>query len=887
MMRKIRLQGKWGICMNQGKNLPEKKAFVDFIDLPSTTECAKKGIFAPDNTETLHLSRRYPIEGMVWYERQIEIPKAWENKEIILNIERTKFTAVYVDGSLFSSSFETIIPQKHKLGRMGAGLHTLTVGVDNALTSYGDFPPGLMDGHQYTDHTQTNWNGLLGDISLEAKESVYFTGVSLVKEKGINKICARLHLFSSTAAEGSIKLELRGDTDGRMCFSREIPCMLQEGENQAEYFIEPEEKIQCWDEFTPFLYEAGIKWCGKDGKEIDSCCMKTGFPEIEIKNKLICNHGVPVYLRGTVDCCIYPLTGAAPMDEKEWMTILKKMKEYGLNHYRFHSWCPPEAAFKAADMLGMYLEVEMSGFALGLYERNNEKYDSVLERYYYDQAEKILKTFGNHPSFLIFAVGNELVGDVASYDRLIRSIRPLRPDKLYTQGANNFLEEPVQGQEDDLWIMMRTSKTHNIRGSFAHSDKPLGHIQSQEPASARVNYKEALTLSSVPLIAHEIGQYQIYPDYTEIRKYTGVLEPSALKIYRKRLEDKAQSGLAPDYARASGKLTVQCYKEEIEAQLRTEGMSGFQLLGLQDFPGQGTALVGILDSFLDSKGLISPGQWRQFCAPCVVLACFDSYVWQSRDRMSLEVLCPNFSAGYIEGAVKVSFKDNNTIISDSDLGTMMAGRGQWNRFPITELMLPEVKEAKEIIMELSFAGLRNCYSIFIYPRELLEAGENVFITNKLDESAETALKEGRNVLLLNRHTEGEIPGFFPADFWCYPMFRDACLSKGMEPAPGTMGLLISNTHPALSGFPTKDWAQWQWQQIVVHGHSDVLDEDSGAELIVEVIDNFQRSHRLGLIYEKQVGKGKLLFCNVDLQSHLHRPEIRCLYNSLLRYLKKR
>jgi hypothetical protein len=59
---------------------------------------------------------------------------------------------------------------------------------------------------------------------------------------------------------------------------------------------------------------------------------------------------------------------------------------------------------------------------------------------------------------------------------------------------------------------------------------------------------------------------------------------------------------ADDFFYTSGKLSVQCYKEELEAAARTKRLAGYQILDIQDFSGQGTALVGILDAFMDNKG---------------------------------------------------------------------------------------------------------------------------------------------------------------------------------------------------------------------------------------------------------------------------------------------
>ena len=111
------------------------------------------------------------------------------------------------------------------------------------------------------------------------------------------------------------------------------------------------------------------------------------------------------------------------------------------------------------------------------------------------------------------------------------------------------------------------------------------------------DYGGSLRGVNVPVIAHELGQWCAYPDFDVIQKFTGFMRPGNFEIFR---DSAAAHGLLPQnqlFARASGRFQLECYQEEIEANLRTPGMGGFQLLDLHDYTGQGTALVGLLDPF--------------------------------------------------------------------------------------------------------------------------------------------------------------------------------------------------------------------------------------------------------------------------------------------------
>lgn len=76
------------------------------------------------------------------------------------------------------------------------------------------------------------------------------------------------------------------------------------------------------------------------------------FKDFHIKFQHFYANGHKIFLRGKHDACVWPLTGHVPMDVDSWRNYLGDCAAYGLNHIRFHSWCPPEAAFVVADEMG-------------------------------------------------------------------------------------------------------------------------------------------------------------------------------------------------------------------------------------------------------------------------------------------------------------------------------------------------------------------------------------------------------------------------------------------------------------------------------------------------------------------------------------------------------
>lgn len=895
---KRNLSGIWKVAFDNEQNKVEYK---DTINLPATTEQAGLGEYKEEKT-SLYLGRKWPICGKVWYKRTFDVPQDWEDKYIQLTLERTKYTKVWIDEILIGESFETLVPQIFELGKLSVGQHELIIVVDNDLAKYDCFPKSLYDGHQYSEHTQTNWNGILGEIYLSAHAGIFVENATAIRKESHLEICLK--------TKSSKAFNLTDVFTKVVIYSCENKNIIDQFEQQLDgtqlTWILPSSSMQLWDEYAQNMYEIVVTLTDNKGREL---CEKystiTGVRQLEAKNYELHINSNRISLRGSLDCAIYPLTGACPFEEVEWITILEKMKAYGMNHYRFHSWCPPEAAFLAADKLGVYLQVELSCFANEFYKKDDEKYDKVLEDYLYGQSKRVIEIYGNHPSFILFAVGNEMKGNLDAYNDLLKVLKEIRSDILYCQGANNFLEDPIPCEEDQFWVTMRTKRGENVRASFSHNDLPLGSIQSKDVMGTLEDYDRAAKISNIPLISHEIGQFQSFPLVEDKNKYVGPLRPDTYTILEDKLKEKGLLEKNRKYYEASGALLVQCYKAEIEANLRTNRMSGFQLLGLQDFPGQGTALVGVLDSMLEGKGFIEEQDWKMFCNQVVVMATFPKYCYTSGEEITIEIYIYNYSGEDINGKLAITLLENDQIKDSIVLNEIESTKQCVKMVCECKFSTNRIHVPGEVKLKLAYEKYENEYSLWIYPKEDVflnhlvgsnvkkdtliefaitdEANNSVWVTNTYNEKVDEVLKKDGKVLLCTSKRANSIGGFFPTDFWCYPMFKEACINSGNPVAPGTMGLLIDKEHPALEKFPTKEYSQWQWQQIVSHSTGVILDDEKDYQMIVQVIDNFDRNHVLGLVYEKKVEQGKLLECSSDLLEHLDIPEMRQLFVSLLNY----
>jgi hypothetical protein len=487
----------------------------------------------------------------------------------------------------------------------------------------------------------------------------------------------------------------------------------------------------------------------------------------------------------------------------------------------------------------------------------------------------------------MLALGNELSGKQELMAPVVRQLRLLDSRHLYAQGTNNWFG--MVDPNDDFWVSWQV-RWQKIRGSYGACDVPLGHIQIGPPGTDK-DYTRQIKGVTVPVISTEIGQYQVYPDYREIEKYKGVVRARNFEIFRDRLKQNGMLEQADDFFRASGTLAVLCYREDIEAALRTRGFGGFQLLDLQDFPGQGTALVGILDAFMESKGLIEPAQWRQFCGETVPLVRMSKYTWAAGETFTAKTQVAHYGPTDINDAVGVWTLQNTggDTIASGKFPAQNISQGTLASLGDINIPLKDTSSPAKLKLTLAIEGTKfvNSYNIWVYPEKVDTSAGDVVVSRKYDDATRDALSAGKSVLLIPEANDlnNSLPGMFACDFWNYGMFKKLAEERKVAIAPGTLGILCDPNHPALADFPTEFHSNWQWFNLLQNSRTMILDAmPAGYKPIVQVIDNLERAKKLGNIFEVKIGKGKLLVCSINLPAMQDKPEARQLLHSLLRYM---
>jgi len=863
--------------------------------------------------------------GAAWFQRDIEIPKDWEGKRVVLFLERAHWeTRVWVDGRCVGTNNSLSTPHEYELGivavgqasrlsreekengdrrdaypTLAPGRHTVSIRVDNRrIVDIGE------NSHAITDHTQGNWNGIVGRIELRTTPLVWIEEAHVFPVRAEKSLAVRGWIGNVTGQAGSGELVVQARTKSEVRSPKsetspksEVRKTISWGARGGEFgvVLPVGEAAPAWDEFRPALFDVELVLAMDHATRITHH-VPFGLREVSTSGTQLTINGQKTFLRGTLECAIFPKTGHPPTDVAEWRRIIRVAKSYGLNLIRFHSYCPPEAAFQAADELGMYLQVETCWANGGQADIGEGR---PVDQWVYDETDRILKAYGNHPSFLLMAHGNEPGGKNANayLAKYVEHFKAKDPRRLWSSGSG--------------WPQLPENQFHVTPDPRVQAwGEGLKSRINAKPPETTTDYRDYIAARKVPVISHEIGQWCVYPNFAEIPKYTGYLKPKNFEIFRDLLAKNGMGGLAKQFLLASGKLQTLCYKEDIESALRTPGMGGFQLLDLHDFPGQGTALVGVLDPFWEEKGYVTAAEYSRFCNSTVPLARLNKRVFTTDETLEAEIEVAHFGPAPLAG-VSAGWRlvgEGGKVLAagilptkDLPVGHGLVSIGQVSaelkgfKAPARCKLVVSVGQASRLSpsslgnKDRRDAGptVENDWDIWVYPAQpKTEPAKDILVTPQFDDAAQQHLASGGKLLLTlpgkavrNFDTEPVKLGF-SSIFW-----NTAWTGRQ---APTTLGILCDPKHPALAEFPTEFHSNWQWWYLIHRAGALRLDLlPKGTEPVVRVIDDWFTARPLGLVVEGKVGAGKVIVCGVDLTANADDPVSKQMRASLLSYMASR
>lgn len=936
---RILLNGKWHVVLEDGT--------TGQMDLPGTLD--ENGIghrdvganqwhpdavlgnaageIDKDAPIATRFTRRHTYEGEARISRKITVPDYGTDRLFVL-AERARALRLLVDGEACSVFRQGTLSTPYIFELTGAapGEHEFTFLSDNSY-------PGMPKAAIYyssaaTDETQTNWNGILGECSMYTRPQNFIDSLRVypraVKKEEKNKaggyvldVCVELAPGAKKVyKDAKIILQSEALAAGELEDTQTLTEIISySGEGLAEAGTDKEENpktmeiwfrdlplrenVKLWDEDEGNLYEMAVTldngMSAEDkGGSTAECRTRFGIRSFgDNGSGRLALNGRAIFLRGEANCAEYPETGHPPMTIPEWKEMLLKYRSYGINFVRFHSHCEPEAAFAAADELGMLLQPELSHWDPKDAFGTEESY-----RYYRAELVDLLKTYANHPSFVMLTLGNELQAQDEGRERmreLVRTAKRMDPTRLYANGSNAFYGEEGCDPESDFYTS-QSCKDVVIRGTFSGM---RGYLNENYPSADRT-YDEAMAEIrkeyQKPVFSFEVGQFEVLPDFEELESFHGISDPVNLKLIKKRVEERGLLPTWEKYVEATGELSRLAYREEIEAAMRTRELSGISLLGLQDFPGQGTALVGMMNSHLEPKpyDFARPERFREFFQECRILVKLPHYTYEAGERLIAEVEAANFGKGNIEGvfcwtlAGKKSVSENgncepaeikskNTVIATGeDTEITICRPGSYTEVGSLDIPLDFVEKNTALTLKVRIGDSISAYPIWVYRKTTPVCPENVYETRAFDVKTREILQNGGRVYLSPDADKESLPNSiktqFTTDFWSVGTFADQ---------EGGMGQLIDTEHPIFKEFPTDFHTDWQWW-IMATKRAVILPHPM--KTIITEMDSYAFLRPMAQMIEFRCLKGKVLLSTMELHKSQQYPEVRALQASIYTYL---
>ncbi len=803
--------------------------------------------------------------GVAWYQKSIDIPKDWKNERIILHLERPHIeTTLWVNNQEVGMQNSLSVPHIYDITEYAKiGTNTISLRVDNRIK---EINVGI-DSHSITDHTQGNWNGIVGEIKLTTTPKTYWEDIQIYPDLKNKSAIVEMEVASNSKSASKVEIMLNVESfnseQKHVLTPTSEKFKIKDGVLYCAVEIEFGEEMQTWDEFDPALYRLTAQLISKKGRDIKE--VEFGMRDFTIQGKWFYVNDIKTHLRGTNDCAAYPLTGYPPTDLESWINIFSTMKKNGLNHVRYHSWSPPEAAFKAADRLGFYLQPEgpswpNHGPRLGVGE--------PIDKYLMEETQKMVKHLGNYASFCMLAAGNEPAGNwVAWVTDFVDYWEKTDPRRVYT-GAS----------VGNSWRWQPRNQYHVKAGARGLNwDK-------KQPESIS-DYRTRIDTISQPYVSHENGQWCVFPNFKEIEKHTGVNRAGNYEIFRDILSNNGMAHKAHDFMMASGKLQALCYKYETEQHLRTPDYAGYQMLGLTDFPGQGSAIIGLLDVFFDEKEYVSAEEIKRYNNHTVLLARIPKFTFNNSETFEAEIEVAHFHKEVFKNAKTIyEIKDiNGNIVNKGVISQQDIPIGNYFNLGKISFKLNEIEIASKLNLEVKIEGtdIINDWNFWVYPTKVEIDSKDLYISNSFDNKAIKVLEKGGNVLITASgqitYGAGIVQKLTPV-FWNTSWFQ-------MRP-PHTTGILVNEKHPLFNNFPTEYHSNLQWWELLNNSQVMLLSNfDNGFEPLVQNIDTWFLSRKIGSLIEANVLNGKLMVTTMDISTNLeNRIVARQMRKAIIDYM---
>lgn len=773
----------------------------------------------------------YPV-GCFMYQRTVTLSEAdiCGNEALYVGGVQNTLT-LWINGKYVGRhegySVEFFIDIPAGLLQVGENRITLTVS-NNRLAGYKGRPVSGLTSRAANECT----GGIWGDVEIRS----YPDGVRDVWVS-VKEDLSAFTVKTVGGEDGSKTVEI---FDGkREVFHGEIP----EGESELAISALDYER---WSPDAPKLYTARVTTAHQ------TLTARFGIRRLAAVGTRLFLNGKPYFFKGTCEHCYHPVTVHPTRDKSYYKKVIRTLKQLGFNSIRFHTYVPMPEYMEAADELGMVLEVETP---------NNTTYAEWLE---------IVNKCRHYTSVCAYSSGNEMVID-EDY------IEHLRAVAGYVHTASDALFSPMSAMRG---IEYHSYGDCRIEPPFTHNPKRLKALSEfcdlYNPVSLSLasytsceGTHEVLDARNViykkPILSHEICIHGTYIDLSLKDRYRGTVmgDTEFMSSVEKHLADKGLLDRGPLYYQQSVKWQKMLRKHCFETVRRCETFAGYDFLGDIDTHWHTFGYcVGMMNEFYELKAGETVENVLRYNSDAVLLCDLPrNPSYTAGEQVDLPILVSNYGDPMETVALTWRIKGDGKAIARGTCRFESIPAGEIASLCNVYFTIPEIEKPMKLTLTVMLSGgdvdLENKWEIYAFPKpealptqdEINVAGLTVAKEMTVDELA-ARMKAGERVLLL-----GASP------------FRSEKTTFQIAVAGRTHGHLatVIADHPIMEDFPHDGYCAFRFRDML-NSRAAILDITSlPHDPIIDIATSYKNARREALLFEYQIGEGKLLVCTLNMK----------------------
>ncbi|WP_028548324.1 glycoside hydrolase family 2 TIM barrel-domain containing protein [Paenibacillus sp. UNC451MF] len=359
------------------------------------------------------------------YRRSFFIPDSWEQRQLFLVFEGVDSAFhVWVNGHLAGYGQGSHLQSEFRItSLLQPGENTVAVQVYQ-----------WCDGSYLEDQDKWRLSGIFRDVYLKATPSIHIRDIAVQtrfikpnNEDAELDVCLKVKNFAESLSSGLHRVKISLTDGGRNSVYDHIVGPLQALRGNEEQRLDltvPVSAPQKWSAETPYLYALTLELEDERGQVIEAGSVSVGFRDVAIQDGQILVNGKPVILKGVNRNEFHPELGfTTPMESM--IEDIRLMKQHNMNTVRLSHYPNDSRWLDLCDRYGLYVIDEADLETHGCHFIDNESYlaeDPLWEKSFLDRARRMVERDKNHPSVIIWSLGNES-GYGRNHDAMAKWVR--------------------------------------------------------------------------------------------------------------------------------------------------------------------------------------------------------------------------------------------------------------------------------------------------------------------------------------------------------------------------------------------------------------------------------------------------------------------------------